>query len=379
MTMRIYVVGGAVRDVLLGHQPKDLDYVVVGATEKNMFDRDFSKVGADFPVFLHPQSGDEYALARTERKVAAGYNGFEVDFDPSVTLEQDLVRRDLTINALAVPASDWPSFRDSRNSKFVIDYFGGIKDLELRTLRHVSHAFSEDPVRVLRVARFAARYNFNIEPETLNLMRALTQSGELDHLVPERVWTEMEKAMGEQFPGDFFVPLAGIGALKVLMPELDYGILTDANLTRAPRTVPKRFAALFANSSEEDIFEMCDRLKAPNDVRRLATRTRALVELCSSKLTPNAVVNTLTHMGCFQDPQDTWDALDVCQALTQTIMAAFSKRLDTVHQLQVPLRDVCFASLTADQQATLSGPDVGLALRDLRLNIVDEQIGRNNS
>ena len=164
--IKIYAVGGSVRDILLGRTPKDLDYVVVGATPEDMLKSGFEKVGADFPVFLHPKTKDEYALARTERKVGLGYTGFECSFDPSITLEEDLMRRDLTFNSMAVNKNDWEEFTRTRNPDLVIDPFNGILDLNNRLIRHTSKAFSEDPVRVLRVARFAARYNFKIA-ETL--------------------------------------------------------------------------------------------------------------------------------------------------------------------------------------------------------------------
>ena len=215
--LEAYLVGGAVRDRLLGLPVEELDYVVVGATPKEMFDRGFRKVGKDFPVFLHPDSNDEYALARTERKTAPGYYGFAVHAEPGVTLEQDLERRDLTINALAEGA-------DGR----MIDPFGGRRDLERRLLRHVSPAFAEDPVRILRVARFAARFaglGFSVADETRALMGAMVRAGEVDALVPERVWQELAKTLGESGPlarpSRFFEELRACGALARLLPELD--------------------------------------------------------------------------------------------------------------------------------------------------------------
>ncbi|MGB5736709.1 MAG: multifunctional CCA addition/repair protein [Thiohalocapsa sp.] len=215
--LEVYLVGGAVRDRLL-HLPVDeFDYVVVGAGRDDMLARGFKQVGKDFPVFLHPETKDEYALARTERKTAPGYHGFIVHADPDVTLEQDLERRDLTINALAeTPGGD------------IIDPYGGLADLEQHLLRHVSPAFAEDPVRILRVARFAARYaglGFGVADETMALMRDMVQAGEVDALVPERVWQEMAKVLGEApgvaRPSRFFEVLRACGALARLLPELD--------------------------------------------------------------------------------------------------------------------------------------------------------------
>jgi tRNA nucleotidyltransferase (CCA-adding enzyme) len=208
-----YLVGGAVRDRLLGLPVGDRDYVVVGATPEAMVAAGFRPVGADFPVFLHPTTAEEYALARTERKSGRGYKGFAFHAAPEVTLEQDLARRDLTINAVA---------EDSEGR--LVDPYGGVRDLEARVLRHVSPAFIEDPLRVLRVARFAARFaplGFAIAPETMALMREIAESGELEHLVPERVFVEMRKTLEGPRPGVFLRVLRDTGALAVLLPELD--------------------------------------------------------------------------------------------------------------------------------------------------------------
>jgi len=216
--MQTYLVGGAVRDKLLGRPVADRDYVVVGAEPEELSRLGFRPVGRDFPVFLHPQTHEEYALARTERKSGRGYHGFTFSTDASVTLEQDLERRDLTINAIAEDA-------DGR----LIDPFGGVADIEARVLRHVSPAFAEDPVRVLRVARFAARYaplGFRVADETIALMRRMVDDGEVAHLVAERVWTETRKALAEPQPSAFLKTLRACGAARVLFPEVDalYGV-----------------------------------------------------------------------------------------------------------------------------------------------------------
>ncbi|WP_413701217.1 multifunctional CCA addition/repair protein [Psychromonas sp. KJ10-10] len=211
--MRIFLVGGAVRDKLLNIPIKDCDYMVVGATPEQLIAQGFQQVGKEFPVFLHPQTGEEYALARTERKKGKGYNGFSCYSGKDVSLEDDLIRRDLTINAIA---------ENEQGERF--DPYNGIKDIEQKVLRHISPAFSEDPLRVLRVARFVARFyhlGFSIAPETLALMRALSESGELDHLTPERVWTETEKALTTEAPHIYFQTLRDCGALAVLFPEVD--------------------------------------------------------------------------------------------------------------------------------------------------------------
>ena len=211
--MNVYLVGGAVRDKLLGYPFSERDWVVVGATPEELLAEGYRQVGSDFPVFLHPQTGEEYALARTERKSGSGYKGFQFDTASSVTLEEDLSRRDLTINAMAEDVDG-----------NLIDPYHGREDLQNRVLRHVSDAFVEDPLRVLRVARFAARYahlGFEIAPETLTLMRELSDSGELQHLTPERVWMETERALGERSPRSYVEVLRQCGALQVLLPEVE--------------------------------------------------------------------------------------------------------------------------------------------------------------
>lgn len=298
--MKTYLVGGAVRDGLLNLPVKDKDWVVVGASPQQMLELGFEQVGRDFPVFLHPSSHEEYALARTERKSGSGYTGFVCYSAPDVTLEQDLARRDLTINAIAQDADG-----------HYYDPYGGRCDLENRLLRHVSEAFNEDPLRVLRVARFAARYahlNFRIASETLALMRSMAESGELSHLTPERVWKETEAALQTRNPQVFFQVLRDCGALAVLFPELDnlYGVPAPAKwhpeidtgvhtlmtLAMAAQLSPEidiRFATLFhdvgkALTPPEKwpshhghgpagvplVAALCERLRIPNALRDLA-------------------------------------------------------------------------------------------------------------
>ena len=220
--MQIYMVGGAVRDRLLGLPVQDRDWVVVGATPEQMVTRGFVPVGRDFPVFLHPDTHEEYALARTERKSGRGYRGFVVHASPDVTLQDDLARRDLTINSIAACA-DWTGATGQFDLKDgLIDPYGGQRDLRSRVLRHVTAAFAEDPVRILRVARFAARFHdFSIAPETLALMRQMVAAGEADHLVPERVWQELARGLMEAHPARMFEVLRQCGALAVVLPELD--------------------------------------------------------------------------------------------------------------------------------------------------------------
>ena len=301
--MKVYEVGGSVRDALLGLQNQDRDYVVVGTTPEEMVVLGYKPVGADFPVFLHPDSHAEYALARTERKTAPGYQGFVFHTSADVTLEEDLARRDFTINAIA---------RDPDGT--LIDPYGGVSDLDARLLRHVGAAFVEDPVRVLRGARFAARFaqlGFNIAPETKKLMQTIAQSGELDHLVPERVWQELSRGLMEDTPSKMFEVLRDCGALTRLLPEVDrlFGVPQSAKshpeidtgvhvmmvldyAASMHHTLPIRFAALghdlgkgvtpsarwphhpgHEQKSVELVQNICDRLRVPGDCRDLARMT----------------------------------------------------------------------------------------------------------
>ena len=267
--MKIYEVGGAVRDELLGLPVKDRDYVVVGATPEEMIDLGYRPVGKDFPVFLHPDTHEEHALARTERKTARGYHGFEFYSAPDVTLEQDLARRDLTINAIA---------RDEDGS--LVDPFNGTEDLSAGILRHVGPAFVEDPVRILRVARFAARFGFDIAPETFELMRAMVENGEVDALVAERVWQELARGLMAKEPSRMFEVLQEAGALAKVTPEI--GTLfedreqaqsaLDALDAAAARDTPLevRFAALARALDPYAVDALAERLKLPSSVRDLA-------------------------------------------------------------------------------------------------------------
>ena len=278
--MRVYVVGGAVRDELLGLPVKDCDYVVVGATPEHMIEQGFKPVGRDFPVFLHPATHEEYALARTERKTAPGYQGFTFHASPEVTLEEDLARRDLTINAMA-RAVEIVGVSEAR---IIIDPFGGRRDLEARVFRHVGPAFAEDPVRILRVARFAARFaDFTVAPETLTLMQGMVVSGEVDALVPERVWQEIARGLMEDAPARCFALLREVGALARVAPQLAalpadgaaFAALQAA--VRLKLSLEARIAALVHGFGEEAIQALATRLRFPADVRDLAllmARTR---------------------------------------------------------------------------------------------------------
>jgi len=257
--VKAYVVGGAVRDELLGLPLKDRDYVVVGATPEEMVREGYRPVGKEFPVFLHPGTQEEYALARTERKSGRGYKGFTVHAAPDVTLEEDLRRRDLTINAMARAADG-----------SLIDPFHGKKDLDEGVLRHVSEAFAEDPVRILRVARFAARFGFKVHEKTMQLMRDMVASGETDHLVPERVWQEFSKGLAEGHPERMFDVLEACGFLKKFFPELKIKRESLQKAAEAKALLSARFALLAWPLKEAEVEALCERLRAPNEVRELA-------------------------------------------------------------------------------------------------------------
>lgn len=344
--MEVYLVGGAVRDELLGLPIRERDWCVVGATPDDLVALDYRPVGKDFPVFLHPETGEEYALARTERKVGAGYHGFEFHTDPGVTIEQDLGRRDLTMNAIAKNADGQ-----------LIDPFGGADDIDARKLRHVSDAFAEDPVRILRVARFAARFadrGFSVADDTLILMRQMVSAGEADALVAERVWKETETALGEASPQIFFEVLRDCGALAVVFPEIDAlfgvpqpekwhpeidcGIHTMMVLEQAARLTPQvdvRFAALVHDlgkavtpkdvlprhtghekKSARLVREMANRLPVPNALRDLGLLAAEYHTHChrAFELRPETILRLLEKTDAFRRPARFERFLLACEA-----------------------------------------------------------------
>ncbi|MES2606417.1 MAG: multifunctional CCA addition/repair protein, partial [Pseudomonadota bacterium] len=343
--MKIYRVGGAVRDKLLGLPHKDSDWVVVGATVEEMLQQGYTQVGRDFPVFLHPKSKEEHALARTERKSGSGYTGFVVNASPDVTLEEDLLRRDLTINAIA----------DDHGT--LIDPYGGQNDLEARILRHVSPAFAEDPLRVLRVARFAARFahlGFTVAPETLALMRALVDAGELQHLIPERVWQEIHNALTSKSPQVFVQVLRDCGALPVLLPEMnalfgvpqpeffhpeiDTGVhmlMVMEQAAKLSEETTVRFAAMVhdlgkgltpatvlpSHTGHEEsgvalIEQLCQRLRVPNEHRELAVIVSRHHTRCHKAMKHKAedLVQTLESCDALRRPQRFEQFLLACEA-----------------------------------------------------------------
>ncbi|WP_144731871.1 multifunctional CCA addition/repair protein [Acinetobacter oleivorans] len=343
--MQVYLVGGAVRDSLLGHPYQEKDYVVVGATPEHMLAQGFQPVGKDFPVFLHPETKEEYALARTERKSGKGYHGFQFFTDTTVSLEEDLIRRDLTINAIAMD-------QDGK----LYDPYGGQTDLENKTLRHVSEAFAEDPLRVLRVARFAARYSaygFHIAPETLQLMQTMAESGELDALTPERVWKETSRALLEDHADIYFQTLRDCGALEHLFPEIDAlfgvpqrpeyhpevdcGIHTLMSLQQACKSnysLDVRFAVLVHDLGKaltpvnelprhimheergvKPVTELCERLKVPTQTRQLALSVCKEHLKCHQimSLKPGTVWRLLQRLDVLRRPERVEAFVQACE------------------------------------------------------------------
>ena len=341
-----YLVGGAVRDQLLNINVYDKDWVVVGSTPEELLEKGYTAVGKDFPVFLHPKTKEEHALARTERKVGQGYTGFECYFAADVTLEEDLLRRDLTINAMA---------QDSDGN--ILDPFNGQQDLNDRVLRHVSEAFTEDPLRVLRVARFAAKLDhlgFNVAPETLSLMREITDSGELAHLTPERVWQEWHKSLSTQSPQVFLSVLRECGALKVVLPELDalfgvpqpekwhpeidtgiHTLMVAEQAARLSDSLSVRFASqvhdlgkgitpesewpshkMHCHTGLKLIKKLCDRVRVPNEFRDLA------LMVCeqhsnihrAAELRPETKLKVLNKFDVWRKPERLEDILLCCMA-----------------------------------------------------------------
>lgn len=348
--MQIYLVGGAVRDQLLNLPVKDRDFLVVGATAEQLIAQGFQQVGADFPVFIHPKTKEEYALARQERKNGKGYNGFVCDFSPEVTLEQDLIRRDLTINAIA-----------QSEDGTLYDPYHGKQDIDNRLLRHVSPAFEEDPLRVLRVARFAARFHslgFHIADETLALMKKMTECGELNHLTPERVWLETQKAFESPSPHIYFEVLHQIGALAVLFPEverlfgkpqpaqhhpeIDSGVHTLMVIEQAKRLAKKAanptallFAALCHDLGKgltpNEILPhhyghevkgipptrtLANRLKVPTDIKDFALLVTEFHTHCHkmAELRPQTVIKLFNALDVWRKPQRFGDFLLACEA-----------------------------------------------------------------
>lgn len=362
--MDIYLVGGAVRDELLGLEVRERDWLVVGATPAQMLEQGFRQVGRDFPVFLHPNTHEEYALARSERKKGHGYLGFEVQAGPGISLEEDLKRRDLTINAMA------------RNTKGrLIDPYHGQADLEHRLLRHVSDAFVEDPVRLLRIARFAARFahlGFHIAPETMALLKQMVKSGEVDHLVPERVWQEVAKALETQRPQRFFQVLCECGAMQVVLPELAKVCKEDESLARLARVAdqtrePKLgLASLCLGLEVEQIQSLCQRLPIPREFQQLALLAKTQIETLrrAEHLEAEAMMQLFETTDALRRPERFHELL----RLFHSLCWADAKDNPTIRMNKA--LEAALAVKAADLAAGLKGPAIARALREARVRAI---------
>jgi len=397
--VKIYLVGGAVRDGLLGRPVRERDWVVIGADEAQMRKLGFSPVGKDFPVFLHPETGEEYALARTERKSGHGYGGFTVYASPDVTLEQDLLRRDLTINAMA----------ESQDGE-LIDPYGGRADLEARLLRHVSPAFAEDPLRILRVARLKARYHylgFTIADETMALMRQMVGEGEVQHLVAERVWKEISRALTEPDPDVFIRVLRDCGALEVLLPELNrlFGVPQPAlhhpeidtgehvlmALRAAPAELPVRFAVLLHDLGKgvtpEEVLpshrgheraglplvrDVCHRWRAPKQLTALATGVCEYHLHCHKafELRPQTLMKMLRTLDALRRPERFEHFLQACEADARGRKGLLDRDYPQVDYLRAVRKAA--AAVTADELMAqgLEGAELGKALDRARVGAI---------
>ena len=402
MSSAVYLVGGAVRDGLLGVPPRENDWLVVGGTADELLLRDFRQVGASFPVFLHPETGEEYALARTERKQGHGYHGFDVDFHPGITLEEDLSRRDLTVNAMA----------QDRAGR-LIDPFGGQGDLEQRVLRHVSPAFGEDPLRVLRVAKFAARFagfGFRVHASTMALMQQMAASGELEHLVPERIWAEFTDAMSCDQPAVFIEVLRECGALSVLLPEvdclfgipqpekyhpeIDTGVHVMMAMNMAARlggsaqvvfalllhdlgkglTPDDRLPSHFGHekSGLPLVKEVCARFRVPGAFRDLALLVCELHLRCHRLLEarPSTVMKLIEDADLLRRPDRVKDFVRACEADYRGRKGLEDRPYPQADRLQAALKAVLAIRARDIQTEGLDGIQIGEKLRQARVEAI---------
>ena len=368
--MKIYLVGGAVRDQLLNREIKERDWVVVGETQEAMLARGFTQVGKDFPVFLHPQTKEEYALARKERKVFRGYKGFQFDASASVTLEQDLLRRDLTINAIA-----------QNNYGELTDPYHGVQDLEKKILRHVSPAFIEDPVRILRVARFAARFpEFVVADETNQLMQNMVESGEVDALVPERIWKEFERALDEVAPWRFIEVLHACGALEKIFPEVE--VVYAAAVTLLNRVSKRstlysdRFVVLMQVLKQiDEIEKLCEACKTPQKLARMASLVKKYREkfLNAQSATSEEVLNTLQVLDAFRREERFKDWLRLCQLASEIIDGEHGDACHAyAHCYRESLAQLQSIAIQPEALKHLPGHEVGKFIAQKRMDVLNE-------
>jgi len=379
--MKVYAVGGSVRDTLLGLEVKDLDWVVVGATpEKFTSGGRFKQVGADFPVFLNSETGEEYALARTERKTGVGYHGFETNSDSSVTLEDDLFRRDLTINSMAVDKTNWTEFQETKNLDLVIDPYGGLEDLKNRVLRHVSEAFADDPVRVLRIARFRARYfaefQFTIAAETMEFILQMANDGEVKNLVPERIWAETNKALMENTPAAFFDTLTMNGhtlcdSLPVFFSNVRDTLPLQSAVARN-LSLSHRLMVLTHSMEYDSLEENMRSMKVPVDLIKRCLRFNKLTTVLRNFDRPEWLVDgdDVFELLC---ELDVWSHADEFRYMGVPLAMIFDNEFHVMNRLfdilipgMMYANTACFDMLTDEQKETLKGKEIGDAINDLR-------------
>ncbi|MBQ75406.1 MAG: hypothetical protein CMQ20_10350 [Gammaproteobacteria bacterium] len=358
--MSTYLVGGAVRDELLGLPVTERDWVVVGSNVTEMKTRGFRQVGKDFPVFLHPDTNEEYALARTERKVEPGHTGFSTDASSKITLEEDLGRRDLTINAIA---------RDGEGN--LIDPFHGCKDIETRTIRHVSDAFEEDPLRVLRVARFAARFSslgFRVASETLNLCQAMVNRGDLSQLASERIFQETDKSLAFDHPEIFFRFLADVSAGEQLWPELDSAAIDLLAKTTRGTSRLQRFAILFSQSATDKIKFRCEHLKTPRRYETLAVSCCRYLPTWEriSGLDAEEIVGFLYELDAIRKPDQFKEFSDTCGHLARARTSDRNQEIQWANYLEI-ISNITSTSV----DGSLRGPAIGKAIRKLQIGAIE--------
>ena len=377
-TIKVYLVGGAVRDLVIGHPSKDLDFVVVGATTEFMYERGFNEVGADFPVFLHPITNDEFALARTERKTGTGYHGFETIFDDSVTLEDDLARRDLAMNAMAIEVdAEVLITGDMKIIGDIIDPYNGQEDIKLKTIRHTSPAFAEDPLRVLRVARFAARYNFAVAHETYQEMCEIVTAGEMDALPMERVFAEFKKGMLEDHYGVFFDVLNKVDVVDLYFEELcDWNNVGLDYAVQVGATFEERVCLLVMGLKPSEAESMLVRIKAPSMLIDMVIWTARLEEIIWDVLDEFDRPSTNKVIFEILDKVNAWKNVHKLQKVVRLFLFYNSApSYDTIKRIFTILRigaRISFDDLDKNDRETLKGKDIGDAITKKRLEVIEE-------
>lgn len=362
--MQIYVIGGAVRNVLLNILIADMDYVVVGSTVQHMLDAGFKQVGSSFPVFLNDK-GEEYALARKEQKVGVGYTAFECEIGDHITLRDDQYRRDITINQLAVRVEDWNTFVKTKNTALVLDCCNGLNDIKHKYIRHISHHFNEDSVRILRICRFAANFKFSVVRSTMELMTNMVKNGDVDHLVPERIWAEMNKAIMLTNAMDFFWTLHRCGALKKIVPGLAKAMVIHGIAVRSATLRKHNFDVrmMLIFGYLEDPQDTLLKLKAPSKVIERVVLFKQAEALIQSLMLPE---NILDFLHGIKDSNVLYDISTALSVVSFTEGVSFDKVIAAHNATQ----SVSFQSLSVEDQQQLKGAAIGEAINKLKVDAI---------